>query len=86
MRKYVTIPNDPKYRIRAFSSGRSWSRLFIPDPNSGTSGSDAYKGHGYSDERLHVPSVGNHFFLCVQFDRNESRFQHAGLRGRTYRQ
>jgi hypothetical protein len=76
--------NDPKCRTRAISSGRShWGRLFIPDPNIGTSGSDAYKGHGYSDERFHVPSVSNHFLSCVQFDRNESRFQLAGLRGRT---
>ena len=56
------MPNDPKCRTRTFPSCRShWSRLFIPDPNNGTSGSDAYERHGYGDERLHVPPVSTHF-------------------------
>lgn len=54
--------NDSKCRTRDFSFDRShWSRLFIPDPDSGPPGSDAYEGYGYYDERLHIPSVSNNF-------------------------
>ena len=58
------VPNNSKRRTRAFPPGRShWRRLFIPDPDSGTPGSDAYKRHGHCDERLHVPSVSNAFLF-----------------------
>lgn len=60
-----TTLNDPKCRTRDFPADRSHRRrLFIPDSDSDTTGSDAYEGYGYCDERLPVPSVSNYFFVC----------------------
>jgi hypothetical protein len=64
LRGCFTTLNGSKYRTRGLSSGCSDRRRpFIPEPDSGTSSSNASEGHGYCDERLHVPSVSEHFRL-----------------------
>lgn len=64
-RRYFAVLNGPKRRTRGFSRDRSnWCGLFIPDSDSGSSGSDASEGHGYCDEWFYVPSVSHHF-LCL---------------------
>ena len=68
---YFTMLNGSKCRTRGLSSGRSdRCRLSIPEPDSGTSSSNASERHGYCDERLYVPSVSE-VLLSVQTDRND---------------
>ena len=66
--------NSLKCRTRDFPPCRSdRCGLFIPDSNSGSSGSDASEGHGYCDERFHVSSV-SHRSMRIQCARNAEVF------------
>ena len=76
LRNYFTMFNDPQCRTGDFPSYLSHRNgLFIPDPAIGNSSSDARDGHGYCDERLHVPSVS----ISCSFSSTEMTEVFSGL-------